>query len=68
MGLAKPYLFSIPLTFVLAAYFGETGIWLAAPLAEAALLLLTLLVLINLRRRHGPRRYAAPTLASEGNS
>ncbi|MBU3036368.1 MATE family efflux transporter [Tritonibacter mobilis] len=68
LGLAKPYLFSIPLTFVLAAYFGETGIWLAAPLAEAALLLLTLSVLIDLRRRHGRRRYAAPTRASEGNS
>ncbi|MFP3382197.1 MATE family efflux transporter [Tritonibacter sp. SIMBA_163] len=51
LGLAKPYLFSIPLTFVLAAHWGELGIWLAAPMGEAALLLLTLLVVLDLRRR-----------------
>ncbi|GAB5432974.1 MAG: MATE family efflux transporter [Epibacterium sp.] len=51
LGLSKPYLFSIPLTFVLAALCGEPGIWLAAPVAEAGLLVLTGLVLLDLRRR-----------------
>jgi len=50
LGLAKPYLFAIPLTFLLAARIGEAGIWLAAPLAEALLLGLTLVVLWHLRR------------------
>ena len=50
LGLSKPYLFAIPLTFVLAATAGEVGIWLAAPAAEALLLILTGLVLIRLAK------------------
>lgn len=50
LGLSKPYLFAIPLTFVLAGTVGETGIWLAAPLAELLLLALTGLVLAQLAR------------------
>jgi Na+-driven multidrug efflux pump len=41
LGLSKPYLFSIPLTFALAGSVGEAGIWLAAPVAEVLLLGLT---------------------------
>lgn len=51
LGLAKPYLFAIPLTFLLAVSVGEMGIWLAAPLAELLLLLLAMLVLARLSRR-----------------
>ena len=47
LGLSKPFLFAIPLTFVLAGVVGEPGIWLAAPVAEGLLLGLTMLVLAN---------------------
>ena len=50
LGLSKPYLFAIPLTFVLAANVGEIGIWLAAPLAEVLLLILTFGVLMRLAK------------------
>jgi Na+-driven multidrug efflux pump len=55
LGLAKPYLFAIPLTFALAGWFGEPGVWRAGPLAEALLLALTLVVLAA-NARHGTRR------------
>lgn len=47
LGLAKPYVFAIPLTFLLPFYFGEIGIWYAGPLAEMMLFGLTVLVLWN---------------------
>ncbi len=47
LGLSKPYFFAIPLTFVLAAKVGEVGIWLAAPIAEILLLILTAGVLLQ---------------------
>jgi Na+-driven multidrug efflux pump len=49
LGLSKPYLFAVPLTFGLAAALGEPGIWLATPAAEVLLIALTALVLL----RHG---------------
>jgi putative MATE family efflux protein len=55
LGLSKPYLFSIPLTFALAGSVGEAGIWLAAPVAEVLLLGLTGLVLMQLARRRSLR-------------
>ena len=45
LGLTKPYVFAIPLTFLLPVGFGEIGVWLAGPLAELMLLGLTALVL-----------------------
>ncbi len=48
LGLSKPYLFAIPLTFLLASEFGEPGIWYAGPAAEVLLLCLTILVLARL--------------------
>jgi Na+-driven multidrug efflux pump len=50
LGLSKPYIFAIPLTFVLTGAFGEPGIWLAGPLAELLLFGLTALVLMQLAR------------------
>ena len=50
LGLAKPYLFAIPLTLALARGIGETGIWIAGPLAEVFLLGLTALVLVQRSR------------------
>ena len=56
LGLSKIYLFAIPLTFVLALAVGEEGIWWAGPVAEAMLLVLTVLVLSGNSRRQSLRR------------
>lgn len=49
LSLAKPYVFAIPLTFVLARTLGEPGIWRAGPTAEGLLLVLTLAVIWQAR-------------------
>ena len=51
LGLSKPYLFAIPLTFILAARIGEIGIWMSGPLSDVLLLMLTVIVL-----GHGAKR------------
>ncbi|UWQ18410.1 MATE family efflux transporter [Jannaschia sp. M317] len=51
LSLTRPYLFAIPLTFLLADLFGEAGIWLAGPAAEALLALVALAVLMQSARR-----------------
>ena len=51
LGLSKPYLFAIPLTFILAGAVGEFGIWLSAPFADIMLCALTAWVLFQLSRR-----------------
>lgn len=50
LGLTKPYIFAIPLTFLLPLGLGEVGIWLAGPIAEIMLLGLTIVLLM--RRAH----------------
>ena len=55
LGLSKPYVFAIPLTFLLAYTLGEPGIWLAAPSAELLLLALTALALSKLARTRSLR-------------
>ncbi|WP_051631370.1 MATE family efflux transporter [Afifella pfennigii] len=55
LGLSKPYLFAMPLTFALAGSVGEPGIWLAAPAAEGLLLGLTAMVLALLARQRSLR-------------
>jgi len=55
LGLSKPYLFAIPLTFLMAAQIGEVGIWLAAPAAEALLLAVSFTVLTHLARHRALR-------------
>jgi putative MATE family efflux protein len=52
LGLSKPYLFAIPLTFILPKFFGEPGIWHAGPIAEILLLLLTIAVVALRRQTH----------------
>lgn len=51
LGLSKPYLFAIPMIFLLASTMGETGIWVAGPVAEVMLLALTIVVLVRSARR-----------------
>ena len=53
LALARPYLFSLPLVFLLPLVFGELGIWLATPVAEAMLLGLLVTVMLRLARRGG---------------
>ena len=55
LGLTKPYLFAIPLTFLLASQIGEVGMWLAAPAAEALLLVVSVAVLRHLARHRALR-------------
>lgn len=50
LGLSKPYLFALPLTFILANAFGEIGIWLAGPLSDLFLLGLTAVLLSRLAK------------------
>lgn len=45
LALSKPYLFAIPLIFLLSFAFGEQGIWMAGPTAELLLLGLAAVVL-----------------------
>jgi putative MATE family efflux protein len=45
LSLARTYLFAVPLTFLLPLALGEKGIWLALPVADAALVAVTLTVL-----------------------
>lgn len=50
LALAKPYFLFLPLVFTLPVIVGEPGIWLASPIAEALLLLLTLGVVARSKR------------------
>lgn len=50
-GLARPYLLSMPLTFLLPFLFGEAGIWRVAIFAETGMLALTALVIVHGRQR-----------------
>lgn len=55
LGLSKPYLFAVPLTFLLPLAFAEPGIWMAGPTAEMLLLGLTAAVLSHTARHHNLR-------------
>lgn len=63
LGLTRPYLFSIPLTLGLALSIGEIGIWMASPIGEVLLLLLTVAVLLQTRGALGLQRglFTAPS-------
>ncbi|MEF0939368.1 MATE family efflux transporter [Rhizobium sp. BR 362] len=54
-GLTRPYLFTLPLTFVLPFIFGEIGIWMVPVFAETGMLLLAWLVLSRNARHRGWR-------------
>ena len=45
LSLSRTYLFAIPLTFLLPLPLGETGIWVAMPIADALLVVVTVIVL-----------------------
>ncbi|SDD35316.1 MATE family efflux transporter [Kordiimonas lacus] len=55
LGLVKPYLFAIPLVFLMPIGFGEPGIWLAGPVAELCLLALTAATLVHTSQWQGLR-------------
>lgn len=56
LGLTKSYAFGLPLTFCLPLIWGEPAIWLAGPLAEVMMALLTLAVLHQTVSALGLRR------------
>ncbi|MFY0679654.1 MAG: MATE family efflux transporter [Thalassovita sp.] len=55
LGLTKPYLFALPLTFILSSLLGESGIWIAGPLSEFLLFVLTAGVLLQVNRSQSLR-------------
>lgn len=54
-GLSRPYLFTLPLTFLLPFVFGERGIWMVPVFAEAGMCILAFLVLSQNAKRRGWR-------------
>lgn len=54
-GLSRPYLFTLPLTFLLPFIFGERGIWMVPVFAEAGMFALAWLVLSRNARDRGWR-------------
>ncbi len=55
LSLPRTYLFSIPLIFLLPQILGETGIWLAGPMAESLMLVLAAATLVHLSQNRGYR-------------
>lgn len=53
LGLSKNYLFMLPLVFLMPYMEGELGIWLAAPISDALLVLVAIVVLNKTRDRSG---------------
>lgn len=53
LRLAKVYLFTLPLIFIMPMLFAERGIWLAGPSSEFLALLLTITVLYQRRQKSG---------------
>ncbi|SFR45331.1 putative efflux protein, MATE family [Yoonia tamlensis] len=58
LGLSKPYLFAIPLTFALPRFMGEPGIWYAGPVSEILLLLLTIAIVAQRRMQSNMQEVA----------
>ncbi|MGZ2457270.1 MATE family efflux transporter [Rhizobium sp. IY2] len=54
-GLSRPYLLTLPLTFLLPFIFGEQGIWMVPVFAEAGMVILAVLVLSQNAKRRGWR-------------
>ncbi|RFB96859.1 multidrug transporter MatE [Rhizobium leguminosarum bv. trifolii] len=54
-GLSRPYLLTLPLTFLLPLVFGERGIWMVPVFAEAGMCILAFLVLSQNAKRRGWR-------------
>ncbi|QFT55905.1 MATE family efflux transporter [Microbulbifer sp. THAF38] len=55
LGLAKTYIFLLPLILILPLAIGEVGIWYAGPIAELLLLTLTVFILYQRSRAHGQK-------------
>lgn len=60
-GLSRPYLLTLPLTFLLPFVFGEQGIWMVPVFAEAGMFILAFLVLSQNAKRRGWRYGLLPT-------
>jgi Na+-driven multidrug efflux pump len=49
-GLSRPYLFSLPLAFLLPYAFGETGIWMVPVFAEAGMFVLAGVIVLRMAK------------------
>jgi putative MATE family efflux protein len=58
LSLSRTYLFGVPLILILPYLFGEVGIWLATPTAEAMMLILTAAVLVSAKKSSGSHLHA----------
>jgi putative MATE family efflux protein len=58
-GLSRPYLFSLPLAFLLPYAFGETGIWMVPVFAEAGMFVLAGVILLRMAKSRG-RGFSLP--------
>jgi putative MATE family efflux protein len=54
-GLSRPYVFILPLTFLLPRIFGEIGIWMVPVFAECGMLVIGAVVLSRLAKARGWR-------------
>jgi putative MATE family efflux protein len=54
-GLSRPYLFTLPLTFLLPHLFGETGIWMVPVFAECGMFAIAAVVLSRIAKARGWR-------------
>jgi putative MATE family efflux protein len=63
LNLAKSYLFMLPLATAIPYFLGELGIWVAAPVSDALMLALTLLILA---RNQSPRTYGGLYFSDKG--
>lgn len=52
LGLAKTYAFTLPMILVLPHFWGALGIWMAGPIAECLMVVVTLFVLMQTRKKH----------------
>lgn len=51
LGLAKNFIFMIPLVFILPYVSGELGIWLSAPVSDALMVIVAALILVKNNRK-----------------
>lgn len=63
LSIAKSYLFMLPLATAIPYLMGEPGIWVAAPVSDLLMLMLTLLILA---RNHGPQTYGGLYFSDKG--
>jgi putative MATE family efflux protein len=55
LGLARNYLFGLPLLLIMPRFMGELGVWVASPVGDVLMFGLTVIVLLSMQRSRGYR-------------